>query len=74
MLPPRTLRHAAARALATAALITRASVAAADPSIWAQARSADQGRLAVAVADAEALQLKYRHIARLPDDDRDEVG
>lgn len=74
MLPPRTLRHAAALVLATAALITHARAAAANPSIWSQARADDDGRLAVAVADAEALQLKYRHIARLPDEARDGVG
>ena len=74
MIPPRTLRHAAALALATAALITHARDAAANPSIWSQARAGDDGRLAVAVADAEALQLKYRHIARLPQEARDGVG
>jgi tetratricopeptide (TPR) repeat protein len=74
VIPPRTLRHAAALALAVAASIASPTNAAADPSIWSQARSADQGRLAVAVADAEALQLKYRHIARLPEEDRDGVG
>jgi tetratricopeptide (TPR) repeat protein len=71
---PRTLRLAAALALAAAALVTDARNAAADPSIWSQARSADQGRLAVAVADAEALQLKYRHLTRLPDEDRAMMG
>ncbi len=74
MIPPRTLRHAATLAVATAALVAGPRDAAADPSIWSQARAADQGRLAVAVADAEALQLKYRHITRLPDADRDRVG
>ena len=67
-------RHAAALALATAALLAHARDAAANPSIWSQARADDDGRLAVAVADAEALQLKYRHIARLPDEARDGVG
>ncbi|MEP7120873.1 MAG: hypothetical protein ABJE95_08190 [Byssovorax sp.] len=74
MSSPRTIWHAAALALAVAASIAIPTSAAADPSIWAQARTADDGRLRVAVADAEALQLKYRHIARLPDEDRDGVG
>jgi tetratricopeptide (TPR) repeat protein len=61
---PRSPRLAAALALA-AALVSGAQQAAADPSIWSQARAGDQGRLAVAVADAEALQLKYQRIARI---------
>lgn len=65
MTSPRTPRRAAALALAAAALVVGAREAAAEPSIWSQARSTDQGRLAVAVADAEALQLKYRHITRM---------
>lgn len=43
--------------------------------MWAQARAGDQGRLAVAVADAEALQLKFQRITRSrPDEDGAAVG
>ena len=43
--------------------------------MWAQARAGDQGRLAVAVADAEALQLKFQRITRArPDEDGAAVG
>jgi tetratricopeptide (TPR) repeat protein len=72
---PRTPRYAAALALGAAALVLGAGAALADPSIWSQARAADQGRLAVAVADAEALQLKYQRIARIrPDSDGSDAG
>lgn len=71
----RTPQRSAALALAAALLLFGVHDAAADPSIWSQARSADQGRLATAVADAEALQLKYRHITRThPDEDGAVVG
>jgi tetratricopeptide (TPR) repeat protein len=58
-----------------ALLLVGAHDAAAAPSIWSQARAADEGRLAVAVADAEALQLKFQHVTRLhPDEDGAVVG
>lgn len=56
---------ASAITIGVAALLTGSNEASAEPSIWSQARSTDQGRLAVAVADAEALQLKYQRILRI---------